>query len=85
MAAVTVVARSQRRNVAGARWFYEWSITGADTNTLDTGIPTGKKVKVFVEPSTITAIAQSAVNGKIRLTFSATGAFTAVGVMADVG
>lgn len=84
-AAVTVVARTQRINVAGARWMYQWKVTGADTNTLDTGIPSGKRVIPFMEPCTVTAIAQSTVNAHIRFTFSASGAFTSVGLIAQVG
>jgi hypothetical protein len=75
MAAVTIVGRT-RRNVAGQRKTQEYSITGADTNTLDT--PFKNVIATLVEPSTITAIARSVVNGKIRLTFSASAPFTAV-------
>lgn len=81
MAAVTVVARSYKPNAAGALTEKLWKVTGADTNTLDTGIKSVRSIEVFCEPSTITAIAQSTVNGQIRLTFSASAPFTSVGLL----
>jgi hypothetical protein len=83
--AVTEVARKTKVNVAGARTIKQWSITGDNAQTLDTGIKFGKRVVFALEPSTITAIAQSDSNGQIRLTFTASGAFTAVGVTATIG
>ena len=82
MAAVTVVPRSYKPNAAGALTEKMWKITGLDTNTLDTGIKPVRSIEVFVEPSTITAVTQSTVNGQIRLTFAAAGgAFTATGLL----
>lgn len=79
MAAVTVTARTNRNNVAGARLYREWRITGNDTNTIDTGLTSVRQI--FVEPCSITAVARSTVNGKIRLTFSASGAFTDISLL----
>lgn len=77
MAAVTVAARFPKRDDAGARKAKIFKITGVDTNTLDTGIRDLDAV-VLVEPCTITSIARAASNGQLRLTISASGAFTAV-------
>lgn len=81
MAAVTTVR--SKRNVAGARKYREFIITGADTNTLDTGCRNASATvpSVLMETCTITAVARSIVNGQLRLTFSASGPFTAVSVM----
>lgn len=84
MAAVTLVARGYKVNVAGAHTQKRWKITGVSTNTLDTGIKSGRQITPLVEPSTITAIAQSTVNGQIRLTFTSTGAFTGVTLLVDI-
>ncbi len=75
-AAVTIVKR--RRNVAGARKFREFIITGNNTNTLDTGARDTAGVQVLIEPCTVTAVTRSTVNGQLRLTFTAGGAFTGV-------
>ncbi len=75
-AAVTIVKR--RRNVAGARKFREFIMTGVSGNTLDTGARDTAGVQVLVEPCAITAVARSTVNGQLRLTFTSGGAFTAV-------
>lgn len=83
MAAVTVTARSYKANAAGALTHKMWNITGNDTNTFDTGIKSVRTVAFFIEPNNIvTAVAQSTVNGQIRLTFSATGAFANMDLLA---
>ncbi len=80
MAAVTVVNK-MKANAAGALTEKQWTLTGDNTNTFDTGVKAVRKISCFVEPSTITAIAQSTVNAQIRLTFTTTGPFTATGLL----
>lgn len=77
MAAVTVV--SKKYNVSGQKKFRHYVLTGADTNTLDTGL--NSVDNTLCEPGTITAVAKSTVSGRIRLTFSASGPFTALPVL----
>lgn len=76
MAAVTVVRR--RSNVAGARKEKTFTITGTDTNTLDTRMRTVEHVSIGPGTNAPTVAAQSAVGGYITLTFTAGGAFTAI-------
>lgn len=83
MAAVTITARSTKIHNIGSTNMKQWNIGGDNTNTLDTGIKSGRTVQFYMEPNNIvTAITQSAVNGQIRLTFSATGAFAGMDLMA---
>ena len=83
MAAVTVTSRSTKIHSVGSTWQKMWNITGNDTNTLDTGLKSNYTWAFFLEPTSIvTAIAQSVVNGQVRLTFSATGAFANIDLLA---
>jgi hypothetical protein len=82
MAAVTITARSRKIHNLGSTNGAQWNITGNDTNTLDTGLKSNYTWQVYMEPNNIvTAVAQSTVNGQIRLTFSATGAFAGIDLL----
>jgi hypothetical protein len=77
MAAVTLVARSKRIEKWGLRWVYLARVSGADTNTYDTGIKSVKTLRILhSEDVLVTAVAPTAVNSQWRLTFSATAPFT---------
>lgn len=85
MVAVTLTARSYKANAAGALTHKHWNISGDNGQTFDTGIKSGRTTQFYMEPNNIvTAIAQSTVNGQIRLTFTATGAFANMDLMAVI-
>ena len=81
MAAVTIVSR--KTNVAGARKHKEFSITGNSGDTLDTRLRTVRACLIEPGTNSPTAAAQSTVNGKITLTFTSAGAFTAIRIFVD--
>lgn len=76
MAAVTVNI-GPKYDVAGARKAVEARITGNNTNTWDSGLradPT-RCVVLMEQNNIVTGVTMSTVNGQIRVTFAATGAF----------
>lgn len=79
MAAVTQTI-SPRYNVSGSFREQFYSLSGADTNTLKVGLNTINQV--VIEPSTITgySVASNGPGSGSTITFSASGAFTAVQV-----
>lgn len=82
MAAVTVTARSYKAHNLGSATAKMWNIGGGNGDTLDTGIKSRYTVAFFMEPtSLITAITQSVVNGQIRITFTAGGAFAGMDLL----
>lgn len=83
MAAVTIASRFPKVHNLGSTWSKQWIITGDNTNTLDTGLKSAFTWQFYMEPNNIvTAIAQSVVNSQIRLTFSATGTFANMDLLA---
>lgn len=76
MAAVTVVRL--KRNTAGGLRQQFVQMTGSTGDTFDTGMLNVYKVH---PESTITSYSLSTVNGQQRVTFTASGAFTAANVL----
>lgn len=77
--AVTVVRR--KTDIGSNTKYRNFTITGDNAQTLDTRL---RRVEgVYIQPQTNapTAVAQSTVAGRITLTFTAGGAFTAVRIM----